>query len=89
MIIEKAITVFSDTDADKDGQLNAQELQHFVREMTNQSVDKVFSEKEQQQIFANLDIDSNGALTKEGKVECKNVYRARVRSHLLEYCTEG
>ena len=83
MIIEKAITVFSETDADKDGQLNAQELQRFVRKMTNQSVDTVFSEKEQQQIFADLDIDSNGALTKEGNVKCKNVYRARVRYHFI------
>ena len=70
--------VFNDTDTDKDGQLDAQELQQFVHEMTNKSVDKVFSEQEQQQIFADLDNDGNGVLTKEGNVECKNVYRARV-----------
>jgi len=65
VIIEKATMVFNDTDTDKDGQLDAQELQQFVHEMTNKSVDKVFSEQEQQQIFADLDNDGNGALTKE------------------------
>ena len=61
--------VFNDTDTDKDGQLDAQELQQFVHEMTNKRVDKVFSEQEQQQIFADLDNDGNGALTKENARE--------------------
>ena len=73
--------VFNDTDADKNGQLNPQELQRFVHEMTNMSVVTVFSEQEQQQIFADLDIDGNGALSKEGNAECKTVYRVRVWYH--------
>ena len=69
----RVVCIPSETDADKDGQLNAQELQRFVHEMTNMSVVTVFSEQEQQQIFADLDIDGNGALSKEGNAQCKNV----------------
>jgi len=68
-MIEKATVVFYYNDADKDGQLNSQELQGFVHEMTNLQVEKVFSEQEQEQMFADLDIDGNGALTQDEMYE--------------------
>merc|ERR1711974_20900 len=68
-MIEKATVVFYYTDDDRDGQLNSQELQGFVFEMTNLQVEKVFSEQEQQQMFADLDIDGNGALTQDEMYE--------------------
>ena len=67
-MIEKATSVFYYSDADKDGQLNDKELQGFVQEMTNLQVDKVFNEQEQKQMFADLDIDANGALTQDGNL---------------------
>ena len=48
--------------------MNDQELQGFVQEMTNLKVDKVFNEQEQKQMFADLDIDGNGALTQDGNL---------------------
>ena len=68
VMIEKATTVFYVSDADEDGQLNDKELQGFVQEMTNLKVDKVFNEQEQKQMFADLDIDGNGALTQDGNL---------------------
>ena len=68
VMIEKATMVFYDSDADEDGQLNDQELQGFVQDMTNLKVDKVFNEQEQKQMFADLDVDGNGALTQDGNL---------------------
>ena len=65
-IIEKANGVFLKLDSDEDGQLSPLDLQGFVQEMTNLDVKAVFSEEEQQQMFADLDIDGNGALSQEG-----------------------
>ena len=67
-MIEKATVVFYFNDANKDGQLNLQEFQGFVHKMTNLQVEKVFSEQEQQEMFADLDTDSNGALTLDGNL---------------------
>ena len=68
---EKAAMVFYHSDANKDGQLNPQELQQFVHQMTNLRIDKVFSEQEQEQMFSNLDIDRNGALSQDGNLNAK------------------
>jgi len=65
VMIEKATMVFYDSDADENGQLNDKELQGFVQDMTNLKVDKVFNEQEQKQMFADLDVDGNGALTQD------------------------
>ena len=68
---EKATVVFRHFDANEDGQLNPQELQQFVHQMTNLPVDKLFTEQEQEQMFSNLDVDQNGALTQEGNLNAK------------------
>ena len=68
---EKATVAFRHFDANEDGQLNPQELQQFVHQMTNLRVDKVFSEQEQEQMFGNLDVDQNGALTHDGNLNAK------------------
>jgi len=64
-MIDKATAVFYITDADRNGQLNPQEFQRFVHKMTHLQVEKVFTEQEQQQMFSDLDIDGNGALTQD------------------------
>jgi len=73
VMAEKAAVFFNHSDANEDGQLNPQELQQFVHQMTNLRVDKVFSEQEQEQMFSNLDIDRNGALSQDEMDEPKLV----------------